>query len=81
VRKGVDIEYIKAFGRHLAKTRKAKGFTQEGVCYDIDLSLSQIARIETGKICPSIDTVLRIAKGLGVHPKDLFDFEVTSTSV
>ncbi len=74
MRKGVDIAYVLAFGKHVAKTRKKQGFTQESLCYTIDLSLSQIARIETGKICPSIDTVRRIADGLGVPPKELLDF-------
>ena len=77
MRRGVDIEYIITFGRHLAKTRKTKGFTQESLCHAIGLSLSQIARIETGKICPSIDTVHRIAKGLGVQTKELFDFVIS----
>ena len=44
--------------------------------YKSDVSLSQIARIETGKINPTLCTIIIIAKTLNIDPKKLLDFEV-----
>lgn len=45
--------------------------SQEDLAYESDLTLSQIARIETGRLNTSICTVYAIAKGLGVDAKEL----------
>jgi len=37
-----------------------------------EIELSQIFRIETGKINPKLTTILTIAKALGINPKELF---------
>lgn len=74
MRKGVDIDYILKFGRHLAEVRKDNKITQEELAFKTDISLSQIARIETGKINPTLDTISKLAKGIGVETKVLFDF-------
>ena len=57
----------------LKEVRKFKGYTQERLAFEADIELSQIARIETSRINPTLSTILRIAKTLGVHPKELFD--------
>ena len=61
-------------GKQLKKIRAKKSFTQENLAYTANLTLSQIARIETGKINPTICTVNKIAKTLEVDIKELFDF-------
>ena len=48
--------------------------TQEDLAYTSGITLSQIARIETGKINPTICTINTIAKTLKVPAKDLLDF-------
>ena len=67
-----DEKYLKAFGKHLRKLRKEKGFTQESLAYKADLSLSQIGRIERGEINPTISTINHIAKTLNVDTCQLF---------
>ncbi len=62
------------FGKHLNKLRQEKGITQEDLAYNSGISLSQIARIETGKINPTLCTLIEIAKKLKVNKQDLFDF-------
>ena len=62
------------FGKHLKKLRQEKGITQEDLAYNSGISLSQIARIETGKINPTLCTLIEIAKNLKVNKQDLFDF-------
>ena len=65
---------IQAFGKNLRKVRKSKGVTQEQLSFDADIELRQIGRIERGEINTGIASVFKIAKILGVKPKDLFDF-------
>ena len=75
MRKTVDKKFIKALGSRLAEVRKQKNVTQEQLAEDANLSLSQIARIETGVINTSVNNIYIIAKALDVQPKILFDFE------
>lgn len=75
MREGVNIEYIQQFGKNIAKIRKSKNMTQENLAFASNLALSQIARIETAKINPSLDTIYRISIGLEIHPKELFHFD------
>jgi transcriptional regulator with XRE-family HTH domain len=76
VRKGVNKKKIKSFGKRLAEVRKSKNITQEDLSYRSDLSLSQIARIETGVINTSLNTIFIICEALEVDPKELFDFKI-----
>lgn len=68
-----DEEGVKAFAKRLKEVRKVMNYTQERLAFEADIELSQIARIETSRINPTLSTILRIAKTLGVHPKELFD--------
>ncbi|QIL42645.1 helix-turn-helix transcriptional regulator [Pedobacter sp. HDW13] len=63
---------LKAFGENLRKLRKEKKLTMEALANLAEIELSQIYRIETGKINPKLTTILLIAKALNISPKDLF---------
>jgi len=67
--------YIKAFGKNLAKIRKEKALTQEELAFKVGVEYSQISRIERGIINTSISNVYKIASTLDIHPKDLMDFD------
>jgi transcriptional regulator with XRE-family HTH domain len=54
--------------------RQQKGITQEDLAYSSGISLSQIARIETGKINPTLCTLVEIAKNLKVSKQEFFNF-------
>jgi transcriptional regulator with XRE-family HTH domain len=69
-----DERLLKKFGKHLQSLRKQKGFTQEELAYRSSISLSQIARIETGRINPTLCTLNEISKTIGVDLKDLVSF-------
>jgi transcriptional regulator with XRE-family HTH domain len=73
VRKTVNNEKIKAFGKQFAACRKSQGVTQEELAHRTGISLSQIARIETGVINTSLNTLLILAEGLGVSPARIFE--------
>lgn len=71
-----DEEGLTLLAKQIKAVRKEKGYTQEALAYDSDLSLSQIARIETGVINPTVSTVFRIARTLDVPVSELFEFKL-----
>ena len=67
--------YLDAFGEHLAGLLKLKGKTPEEVAAHANIETKQVYRVLNGEHSASISITYAIAKGLGVHPKVLFDFE------
>ncbi len=65
-------EFLIAFGKHLRKVRKSKGFTQAQLANDIGIEISQISRIERGIINTSVGNVNAISKALQVDIQELF---------
>lgn len=70
-----NIPGIKALGKRIREIRKNKKLSQEQLANLCDLPFSQINRIESGAINTSVSYIFLIATNLGVHPKELFDFE------
>ncbi len=53
--------------KNLAKIRKEKGITQEGLARKADISYHTLVKIESGAIeNPKIETVIKLADALGV---------------
>lgn len=71
-----DSEGLVLLASKLKEIRTKKGFTQEELAYQSGLSLSQIARIETMKINPTVSTIFQIARTLKINVGDLFDFKL-----
>ena len=67
---------LKLFAQRLKEVRKLKNFTQEELAYQSGLTLSQIARIETARINPTLSTIFKIATTMDVKLVELFDFEL-----
>ena len=58
----------------IRKLRKQKGVSQDRLSKEADLALNTIVKIETGKSPnPTIETLIKIAKALGVNIGDLFN--------
>ena len=76
VKRTPNKEALKAFGMKLRELRKDKGLTQETLSYLADIELSTLNRIELGKAGTSLTNVFAICEALGVHPKQLFDFNL-----
>lgn len=72
-----DEEGLKLLAKRLKELRSEKKLSQEDLADNSEITLSQIARIETAKINPTVSTIFKIARGLEVSPKELFDFELT----
>ena len=73
-----DDEGVKAFAIQLKRIRLREGFTQSQLAFESGLSLSQIARIETARINPTLSTIFALARTLNVTLPDLFDFELNT---
>ena len=71
-----DEEGLRLLANRLKEIRAEKGISQEELAYRSELTLSQIARIETTKTNPTISTLFKIIRTLEISPADLFNFEL-----
>jgi transcriptional regulator with XRE-family HTH domain len=71
-----DIEGLQQLANSLKAERKKKGFTQEQLSYESEITLSQIARIETVKSNPTVSTIFKIARTLNIQVSELFNFKL-----
>jgi len=71
-----DENGLRAFAERLKVVRNEKGFTQEKLSNESGLTLSQIARIETAMINPTLSTIFKIARAMKVSLPELFDFKL-----
>lgn len=62
-----------AFGRKVRAARTAAELTQEALAEAAGLHPTLISNVERGYRVPSVPTLLRLAKGLGVRPSELVD--------
>lgn len=60
------------FGKTVMRLRKEKGLSQEDLAFRAGIKRSYMGVIERGEKSPSIDTIMKVAKGLGVTIGELF---------
>ncbi len=70
-------EFLHLFGKHLEYLRKRQGFSFRQLAQNCNLDYSDISKIEKGERNVQLSTILELAKGLGIHPKELFNFEIS----
>lgn len=68
-------DYRKAFGENLRKIREEKFKTLSGIDSKTSFDSSNYHKYEVGIGNPTLETIVRIAAGLGIHPKELLNFE------
>ncbi len=61
------------FGGHIRALRRARGLTQAGLAERSQVSTDAIRRLETGDSSPSLETLYRLARGLGLQLCTLFE--------
>lgn len=66
--------YLKKLGKNIAQLREKRKFTQYKLAKEIFTDQSNLARIEDGKVNPTVKTLLKISTVLKCRVKDLFDF-------
>jgi len=67
----MDGNLTKRFGDKVRKYRMRRGFSQEELAYRAGLHRTQIGLIESGKRCPRLDTVYKLAAALDIEPARL----------
>ncbi len=70
-----EADYLKRLGKHIAKIRKSKGYTQDQLYLAAGFSQGTVSKIENGLVDPQILTLLKMAETMGVPLKRLLDFE------
>jgi transcriptional regulator with XRE-family HTH domain len=73
----IDIEDVKRkFGQTLKSIRKKKKLTQLTLAVKCDLDNSQISKLERGVWDIQLSTIIILAHGLEIEPKELLDFKI-----
>src|SRR5205814_2618579 len=70
-------DLAKKLGRRIYGFRKQGGLTQAALAEKCKISNEFMSAVERGAKLPSLDVLARIAVGLSVEIKDLFDFDRT----
>lgn len=60
-------------GERIKKIRKEKGYSQRKLSELSNVHVSQLARYESGKSKPTLETIIKIADALGVNYIELLD--------
>ncbi|WP_378105220.1 helix-turn-helix domain-containing protein [Chryseobacterium sp. sg2396] len=70
-------EILKKFGEHVKKIRLESGLTQDEVVLNSSkLTKGTVSDIENGKRNFAFTTLIDLAKGLNVSPRDLMNFTI-----
>jgi transcriptional regulator with XRE-family HTH domain len=63
------------FGAQLKGIRESKNLSLLDADYNSELNESNISKYENGRRDPRLSTIVKLARMLKVHPKDLLDFD------
>lgn len=63
-----------AFGQRLRELRTEAGWTsQEDFAHHVGMDRTYVSGIERGRTNPTLEVIVRLAHGLGVHPAALME--------
>jgi transcriptional regulator with XRE-family HTH domain len=65
------VNHRRLLGEAIRAKRKKARLSQEKLAEKADLSTVFISRVERGKESPSVDSLVKIARALGVRARDL----------
>jgi transcriptional regulator with XRE-family HTH domain len=68
-----DVHVCKHFAESMKRARLRAGLSQEELGFRSSLHRTEIGQLERGVRMPRLDTILRLAGGLGVSPCELLD--------
>lgn len=66
-------EYNVRFGKRLAGLRVERSLSQEELAFKCEINRTYIGTIERGEKSATVNTIYKLAKGLGVSPRDFFN--------
>jgi transcriptional regulator with XRE-family HTH domain len=70
--------YLKRFGENIRKRRIELNLSYRQLAQQCDVDFSAISKIEKGLKSFEFSTIIELAKGLEIHPRDLLDFDIES---
>lgn len=70
-----NTDILLKFGMRLNSLRKSQNLTLEQLAFAAEIEISQVHRIEKGKINPSLTTMIALAKGLNIRLPELVNDE------
>lgn len=71
-----DKKRLQKFRDNLVRLRQERGLSQRALSFLCDVDYSRINKIENDEsINLNLTTLFELAKGLGVHPKELIDYD------
>ncbi len=70
-----DQTYLIKFGENILKRRNELNLSYRQLAQKCDIDFSAISKIEKGQKSLDFNTIIELAKGLEIHPKELFDFD------
>ena len=77
----LDPDVIKVlFGQHLARVRREKKMSQEGLALESGLARSYLGGVERGKRNIALVNICKLAEALNVSPAELMRFGIGSES-
>ncbi len=59
------------FGRHLRQARNRAGLSQEKLAFKAELHRTYVSLLERDKKSPTVTTLFRLCKALGIKPSKL----------
>lgn len=68
--------FLKSFGKRIEILRKEKKLSLRQLSQNCDIDYSDISKIEKGLRNIQISTIIELAKGLDIHPQELFNFKI-----
>ena len=60
-------------GRNVRAARLQRGLSQEAVALEAEMKRGYVSDLERGKRNPSVKAIARLARALGVSPRDLLE--------
>lgn len=64
----------KDFGKRVAELRKKAGYSQEQFAFKCGVDRTYVGVVERGEKSPTLNTIEKIAKALGIPMSELFNF-------
>jgi len=64
-------------GKRVSELRKEKKLSLRELAQRCDIDHSDISKYEKGEVNIKLTTIYELARGLDVHPKELFDFPLS----
>lgn len=70
-----DKKRLKKFAAKLIQLRTDKGLSQRELSSRCDVDYGKISKLENNKANLTLTTLIELAEGLDVHPRDLLDID------